>query len=36
METSLARVTQSGLKTVGRTTAGGAHGTIVDVASDAS
>jgi hypothetical protein len=36
MEASLARVSQSGLKTDGCATAGGAHGTIVDVASETS
>jgi hypothetical protein len=35
MEASLARVSQSGLKTDGGATAGGAHGTIVEVASEA-
>jgi hypothetical protein len=36
VETSLARVSQSGLKTTGGATASGAHGTIVEVASKAS
>jgi hypothetical protein len=36
VEASLARVFQSGLKTGGGTTTGGAHGTIVEVASEAS
>jgi hypothetical protein len=36
METSLPRVFQSGLKTDGGATAGGARGTIVEVASEAS
>jgi hypothetical protein len=36
VEASLARVTQSGLKTGGGTTAGGARDTIVEVASNAS
>jgi hypothetical protein len=36
MEASLARVSQSGLKTGGDTTAGGARGTIAEVASEAS
>jgi hypothetical protein len=36
VETSLARVFQSGLKTGGGTTTGGARGTIVEVASEAS
>jgi hypothetical protein len=36
MEASLARVSQSGLKTSRGTTAGGARGTIVEVASEAS
>jgi hypothetical protein len=36
MEASLARVSQSGLKTGGGTTTGGARGTIVEVASEAS
>jgi hypothetical protein len=36
MEVSLARVSQSGLKTGGGTMAGVAHGTIVEVASEAS
>jgi hypothetical protein len=36
VEVSLARVSQSGLKTDGGATAGGAHGTIAKVASDAS
>jgi hypothetical protein len=35
MEASLARVSQSGLKTGGGTTTGGACGTIVEVASEA-
>jgi hypothetical protein len=35
-EASLARVFQSGLKTGGGVTAGGAHGTIAEVASEAS
>jgi hypothetical protein len=35
-EASLARVFQSGLKTGGGATAGGAYGTIVEVASEAS
>jgi hypothetical protein len=35
MEASLARVSQSGLKTGGGATAGGAHDTIVEVASEA-
>jgi hypothetical protein len=36
VESSLARVSQSGLKTGGGTTMGGARGTIVEVASEAS
>jgi hypothetical protein len=36
MKTSLARVSQSGLKTGGRATAGSARGTITEVASEAS
>jgi hypothetical protein len=36
VEASLARVSQSGLKTGGGTTAGGARGTIAEVASEAS
>jgi hypothetical protein len=36
MEASLARVSQSSLKTGGGAMAGGAHGTIVEVASEAS
>jgi hypothetical protein len=36
VEASLARVSQSGLKTGGGATTGGAHGTIVEVASEAS
>jgi hypothetical protein len=36
MEASLARVSQSGLKTGGGTTGGGARGTITEVASKAS
>jgi hypothetical protein len=36
MEASLARVSQSGLKTSGGATMGGARGTITDVASEAS
>jgi hypothetical protein len=36
VEVSLARVFQSGLKTGGSTMAGGARGTIADVASEAS
>jgi hypothetical protein len=36
MEASLARVSQSGLKTGGAVMAGGARGTIVEVASEAS
>jgi hypothetical protein len=36
VETSLARVSQSGLKTGGGATMGGARGTIVEVASEAS
>jgi hypothetical protein len=36
MEASLARVSQSDLKTGGGTTMGGAHGTIAEVASEAS
>jgi hypothetical protein len=36
VEASLARVSQSGLKTGGGTTTGGARGTIVKVASEAS
>jgi hypothetical protein len=36
VEASLARVSQSGLKTGGNATAGGARGTIVDVALEAS
>jgi hypothetical protein len=35
-EASLARVFQSGLKTGGGATAGGAHDTIAEVASEAS
>jgi hypothetical protein len=36
VEASLARISQSGLKTSGGTTAGGARGTIAEVASEAS
>jgi hypothetical protein len=36
IEASLARVSQSGLKTGGGTTTGGARGTITEVASEAS
>jgi hypothetical protein len=36
VEASLARVFQSGLKTGGRATTGGARGTITEVASEAS
>jgi hypothetical protein len=36
MEASLTRVSQSGLKTGGGTTAGGARGTITEVALEAS
>jgi hypothetical protein len=36
VEVSLARVSQSGLKTSGGATMGGAHDTIVEVASEAS
>jgi hypothetical protein len=36
VEASLARVSQSGLKTDEGTTVGGARGTIVEVASEAS
>jgi hypothetical protein len=36
MEASLARVLQSGLKTSGGTTTGGARGTITEVASEGS
>jgi hypothetical protein len=36
VKTSLARVSQSGLKTDGGATMGGAHGTIAEVASEAS
>jgi hypothetical protein len=36
VEVSLARVSQSGLKTGGGATTGGAHGTIAEVASEAS
>jgi hypothetical protein len=36
VEASLARVSQSGLKTGGGATTGGARGTITEVASDAS
>jgi hypothetical protein len=36
VEASLTRVSQSGLKTGRGTTAGGAHGTITEVASEAS
>jgi hypothetical protein len=36
MEASLARVSQSGLKTSGGVTMGGAPGTIAEVASEAS
>jgi hypothetical protein len=36
MEASLARVYQSGLKTSGGATAGGARGTITEVALEAS
>jgi hypothetical protein len=36
MEASLARVSQSGRKTGEGTTTGGAHGTIAEVASEAS
>jgi hypothetical protein len=35
-EASLARISQSGLKTGGGTTMGGARGTITEVASEAS
>jgi hypothetical protein len=35
-EASLARIFQSGLKTGGSTTTGGARGTITEVASEAS
>jgi hypothetical protein len=36
VKASLARVSQSDLKTDGGTTMGGAHGTIAEVASEAS
>jgi hypothetical protein len=36
VESSLARVSQSGLKTGGDAMAGGAHGAITEVASEAS
>jgi hypothetical protein len=36
VESSPARVSQSGLKTSGGATAGGVYGTIADVASEAS
>jgi hypothetical protein len=36
VEVSLARVSQFGLKTDGGATVGGAHGTIAEVASEAS
>jgi hypothetical protein len=36
VEVSLARVSQSGLKTSGGATTGGAHDTIVEVVSEAS
>jgi hypothetical protein len=36
VEASLARVSQSGLKTGGGTTVGGARGTIMEVVSEAS
>jgi hypothetical protein len=36
IEASLARVSQSGLKTSGGATTGGARGTITEVASEAS
>jgi hypothetical protein len=36
VEASLARVSQSGLKTGGGVTTGGARGTIVEIASEAS
>jgi hypothetical protein len=36
VEASLARVSQSGLKTSGGATMGGAHGTIVEVTSEAN
>jgi hypothetical protein len=36
VEASLAKVFQSGLKTGGDATVGGAHGTIADVALEAS
>jgi hypothetical protein len=36
MEASLARVSQSGLKTSGGATTGGARGTIAEVASESS
>jgi hypothetical protein len=36
VEASLARVSQSGLKIGGGATTGGAHGTIAEVASEAS
>jgi hypothetical protein len=36
VEASLARVSQSSLKDGGGTTTGGAHGTIAEVASEAS
>jgi hypothetical protein len=36
MEACLARVSQSGLKTVGGVSVGGARGTIAEVTSDAS
>jgi hypothetical protein len=36
VEASLARISQSGLKTVGGVTTGGARGTIAEVASEAN
>jgi hypothetical protein len=36
VEVSLVRISQSGLKTGGGVTAGGARGTIMEVASEAS
>jgi hypothetical protein len=36
VEASLAKVSQSGLKTIGGVTAGGARDTIVEVASESS
>jgi hypothetical protein len=36
VKASLTRISQSGLKTGGGATAGGAYGTIVEVASEAS